>query len=479
MTVLREAFDYEFSRLDPTGAHIDPPHVAVYELLMTKGPDFRPHPGLAEAWDVSRDGLEWRVKLRGGARFHSGAPCDAEAVLRPLEHLRWMAPTGQLWYWDPVDTVRADGEDTLVFTLHHPYARLPSLLWGTHTTIYNEALRAERPDDFGFGVADGTGPFRLVSWSPERIVAERWDGYVGTPARLDGVEWVSILDEQGRLDALKRGDVHVLHGPPLGEVDRLRDDSRFVVHEFPQASTFYLALDWRRGDLGFDDLRVRHAISLAVDRSAVVADALAGRGAPVWGIVPPGDEHYDPEVDRSRVPDPRRAAELLLEARGSEPIECECVVQDDAVFHRVASIVQAQLAEVGVHLALRYLRPFAPFYEACAAGPPSFISKWLWQDAVDAVIGFTSTRCDGFPNWQHASIPELDGAFQAWLRAATDQELHRTASRVQHVAAEQLPYVPLVTPNDVWVNAARLHGFTPHAADLYPRYQEAWLDADG
>ena len=83
--ILREAFDYEFSRLDPTGPHIDPTHVAVYELLMIKGPDFKARPGLAESWEVSPDGLVWRVKLRPGVRFHSGAPCDAPAVVRPLE----------------------------------------------------------------------------------------------------------------------------------------------------------------------------------------------------------------------------------------------------------------------------------------------------------------------------------------------------------------------------------------------------------
>ncbi len=474
--ILREAFDYEFSRLDPTGPHIDPPHVAVYELLMVKDASSRAQPGLASSWEVSPDGLEWSVKIRAGARFHSGAVCDARAVLGPLEHLRWEFPSGQLWYWDPVDSVAAEGEDTLVFRLHYPYERLPSLLWGTHSTIYNEALRAREPEKFGFEFADGTGPFRFESWSPDRISVERFDGYDGPRVRLDGIEWVSILDEQGRLDALERGDVHVLHGPPLGEVDRLREDDRFEVVEFPQASTFYLGLDWSRSDLGFGDLRVRQAISLALDRQALVDAALSGRGLPVWGPVPPGDEFYDPEVDRSRGQDLERATELLREARGSEPITCECVVQDDAAFRRLAPIVQAQLAQIGVRLDVRYVKPFAPFYEACAAGPPSFISKWLWPDAIDAVIGFASTRCDGFPNFQHASIAELDDAFNSWLRAGTDDELRAAASLVQRIAAEQLPYVPLVTPNDVWVHTRRLHGFAPYAADLYPRYGAAWLD---
>ena len=430
--ILREAFDYEFSRLDPTGPHIDPTHVAVYELLMIKGPDFEAKPGLAPAWEVSPDGLEWRVRVRPGVRFHAGAPCDPAAIVLPLEHLRREFPTEDLWYWDPVDSVEAESAHTVLFRLRYPYARLPSLLWGTHSTIYNEALRAREPERFGFGIADGTGPFRLVSWSPERTVVERFADYAGNRPRLDGIEWVSILDEQGRLDALERDDVHVIHGPPLHEVGRLETDPRFTVVEFPQASTFYLGLDWRRSELGFDDVRVRRAISLAVDRSAIVTEALAGHGTPVWGPVPPGDEHYDPAVDRGRSPDVARAVALLRDVRGDEPVSCECVVQDDEVFRRVAPLVQAQLAEIGVRLQLRYVKPFAPFYSACAEGPPAFLSKWLWPDAVDAVIGFASTRCIGFPNWQHSSIPALDAAFDDWLRAGRRGAQGRGEQRSTH-----------------------------------------------
>jgi peptide/nickel transport system substrate-binding protein len=473
--ILREAFDYEFSRLDPTGPHIDPCHVAIYELLMVKGPDWRPHPRLAESWEVAQDRLEWRIRLRPGARFHSGAPCDARAALAPLEHLRHAFGPRQLWYWDPVDRVEAEDERTLLFSLHHPYARLPSLLWGTHTTIYNEALRAAEPERFGFELADGTGPFRLRSWAPDRVVAERYDGYDGPGPALDGIEWHAILDPAERLAALERGDVHVLHGPPMEEIERLREDARFVVAEHPQPSSIYLGLDWRRSDLGFDDVRVREAISLAVDREAIVREVFAGHAAATWGPLPPGDEHYDPGVDLGRSRDVARAAELLRESRGSRPIRCECVVQDDVYIAGLGRLLAAQLAEVGVHLELRLAKPFAPFYDAVAEGPAAFVNKWLWQDPVDAVIGFSSSGCVGDPNWQHASVPALDAAFDEWLRAGTRDELRAAAARVQRIAAAELPYVPLVTPSDVWVHTKRLQGFEPHPADLYPLYDRAQL----
>ncbi len=344
--------------------------------------------------------------------------------------------------------------------------------------MYNEALRAENPDAFGFEIVDGTGPFRCTSWSPDRVTAEPNHDYPGRPSSLEAIEWLSILAEGDRLSALERGDVHVLHGPPLSEVDELEKDDRYEVVEFTQASNLYLALNWQRSDLGFDNRELRQAISLGIDRNEVVSDALSGRGVATYGPVGPCDEFYDPEVDRRGRHDRGEAGRIIRELTGGEPLVFECVVQDDAVIRRMAEVVRRQLAEVGVRLEFRYEKPFAPFYEAVDANPASFISKWLWQDAVDALIGFTSSRYDGSANWQHASVPALDAAFDTWLRAQSRDELAAAASDVQRIAAAELPHIPLVTPNDVWVYTKRLRGFRPYPADLYPRYEEATLDAE-
>ena len=180
--ILREAFDYPFSRLDPLGDHIDPPSVAIYETLLVKGPDWKGHPMLAERWDVSSDGLEWCVTLRPGLRFHSGASCDAAAVLAALEQLRNHAQPGRkLWYWDPVDTARAADECTIVFRLHHPYSRLPALL-GAHTPPCT-TRRSGLATTTGRGGPLPTAPgHSALSRSPEQVVAEAWQGYPGALA---------------------------------------------------------------------------------------------------------------------------------------------------------------------------------------------------------------------------------------------------------------------------------------------------------
>jgi peptide/nickel transport system substrate-binding protein len=492
--LLREGFDYPLSRLDPFGDHIDPPSVALYETIVVKGPDGTVQPGLAESWEISPDGLEWRFRLRPSARFHSGAPCDAQAVLAALDPLRWdhYKPRRQLWYWDPVDTVRAEGDDILVFRLHHPYVRLPSLLWGTHTAIHNQALRAAEPDRFGYELADGTGPFRFARWSQERVVLERWSDYPGSkapflaggPAKLDQIEWTMMLDPAERVGALERGEVDCIHGPNYADVTRLEADPRFRVVRFSQASNAYLALNWKRTDLGFDDVRVRRAVSAAIDRPRLVADALLGYGAPTFGPLSPDGEFYDPVVEQGRGYDPAGAARLLedagwllgddgIRAKDGKRLAFECVIQDDAIHKQVAAGLRDQLRAVGVLLDLQPVLTFKGFYQTVASGPASFINKWLWQDPVDAALGFTASWGIPFPNWQHASVPALDDAYRAWLRAETPEALQAAATRVQLIVADELPYIPLLVPQDVWVHSVRVTGWEPAQAILYPFYHRA------
>ena len=488
---LREAFDYPLSRLDPFADHIDPPSVAVYETLMVKGPDGKPHPGLATSWTISDDGLEWTLRLRHGATFHSGDRCDAKAVVQALEALRYGFHGGQqLWYWDPVDTVQAVGDEIVAFRLHHPYARLPSLLWGTHTAIHNERRRAADPAGSGIDWADGTGPFRFERYSQERVDVSRWEDYPGSEAAflrqtgdpvVQSISWTSMLDPAERVAALENGEVDCLHGPNYSDVARLEEDSRFDVMRFSQASNLYLAPNWEQTEFGFADHRIRQALSLAIDRDRVVREALMGYGAPTVGPISVGGEFYDPAVDTGRTHNPQRAANLLDQAgwlrgaseireRNGIPFSFECVIQDDAIHRQAAEIMRAELRNVGIDMRLRPVLTFKGFYEACRSGPDAFINKWLWQDPVDAALGFTATRGKPDPNWQHASIPALDRAYQSWLLASTNVELLAAAADIQRIAAGQLPYIPIVVPQDVWVRTTKVTNWDPAQSILYPFY---------
>ncbi|HQZ11491.1 MAG TPA: ABC transporter substrate-binding protein [Devosia sp.] len=492
--VLREGFEYQFSAVDPVaGAHIDPVGTAVYETLVAKGVDGETQPSLAESWTVSPDGLEYRFRLREGLRFHSGAPCDARAVAAALERCRWGdVRTRQIQYWDPVAAVSAEDERTVLVRTHYPTTRVMPLLWGTHTTIFNPAMRERLGAAYGCEAADGTGPYRLVEWSVDRVAAERAETYAGTPARfvrnrtrpapIRRIEWITALDPDERMRLLLEGEVDCLHAPPAERLGEL-DSQRFEVLSAPQYCNVYFALNWGRRDLGFFERSVREAISLAIDRPALVRMLLDGHGDVTYGPVPPGSEFYDPASDRAGRHDVGQAERQLdaagfvrgadgIRARNGVVLQFECVVQDDSVLLGAARLVQAQLARVGIALVLEPVVPFAPFYKRLSEGPASFLSKWLWQDPIDALIGFTSSACQPRPNWERASVPELDYAFDRFRQATTREGVQAAASTAQALIARDLPIVPLFTPADIFVRSRAVAGWDPISNNLYPFYQD-------
>jgi ABC-type transport system substrate-binding protein len=490
--VLREGYDYDFSRADPaTGAHVDPSWCALYETVVVADAEGRLGPMLAESWQVDADGLAWRFRIRPDARFQSGDRCDAAAVAAAFNlHGDPAESPVNAFFWTAIEGVRAEGDDVVV-SLRHPFAGLPSLLRSWHSAIHNQGLRERLGDDWGRTTADGTGPFALaVTRLGELQEVRRWDGYPGSvtgwfqnrgPAYLDAVQWVPILEEGERVAELEAGDVDCVQNPSLLDVERLRANPELRVIEFQQSSLAYLALDHETRELGFDDVRVRRAISLAVDRDALVARDLAGHGWPAYGPIPSASSWYAPDVEQLGGFDPE-SAEELLDAAGfpRDPdgvrLRFRALVLEDATLRRAAASLVDMLGRVGVLLELDPVTGFEAFYGALGNHPEAFISKWFWPDPVDAIIGFVSSWSHGGPNWQRASIPAVDRACRAWQQAPDTEALRTAAEEIQVRCAEHLPLVPLFSPATVWAHHRTVHGWRPTPTNLYPFYGDVWLE---
>jgi ABC-type transport system substrate-binding protein len=476
-----ELFEYRFTRLDPVGgAHIDPPSVAVYETLMVKGPDDQPLPGLAASWSVSTDQLTWRLRLRPDARFHSGAVCDAAAVQAALERCRWGdGLTRQIWYWDPVDRVSVEDPTTLDIRLHYPYPRLPTLLWGTHTAICNTRRRAELGEDFGRVEADGTGAYRLVSFAPDQVIAERvrTPGAAATvsPHAPQALRWLSRPAADQRREAVRNGACDIIRAVDPGWLtDANGHGWRYLAQ--PEVSQFYLALNFT-DPLGFRDLDLRRAVEAFIDREALVRVALDGLGDGRRSPGPAGDRFaaaFDPS---SMTPLPAEAALKILDGRA---LRITCVTQDAEPFRRLAAELTRQLGRGGIEIEFRYYQPFEDFYAAADQRPQAIMSKWLWQDAIEAVMGFSRSDCavDGGGNWQSARLPELDATYDRYLRARSAQELDQASRDVQETFMRTLPYIPLCSPSETYAVAAEVEGFNLVPNTLYPLYREVGVVDD-
>lgn len=490
--ILREGYDYDFSRCDPTGAHVDPAWCAVYETVTVSGPDGALGPMLAESWRVDPDRPElWRFRIRPGLSFQSGAACDAAAVAEALRlHGDPVEAPINAFFWRNVAGVRSEGDEVVV-ELHEPSAGMPRLLRSWHSAIHNQAARRAAGDDFGWTTAEGTGPFSFGELVPgSHLEVRRWDGYSGArttwqlntgAAYLDGVRWVPILDDRERAAALERGEVDCIQNASLLDADRLAANPDLEVIEFQQSALVYMGLDHGADEHRFGDVRVRRAFSQAIDRRALVERDLDGHGWPAFSPIPSHSQWYAPEVEGTGDFDPRAAGELLDAAglaAGPDGVrmELETVVVNDATVRRVAETIRGMLADVGVRLELTVIPAFADFYARLNEHPPAFISKWFWPEPVDAIVGFIATwGQDGGPNFQRASDGELDRACRSWELARTESELHDAARAIQLRAAECLPLIPLLAPAAVWAHHRRVRGWRPNRHDLYPLYGDVWL----
>ncbi len=486
---LTEVFEYPFTRLDPVfGDHIDPPSVAVYETLLSKGRTGTPEPGLASSWSVSPDGLCWTLHLREGVTFHSGEPCDAATVAAALEECRWGDGFDrQIWYWDPVDTVTPTSDSTLEFRLHHPCPRLPALLWGSHTAIANPASRRADPAGYGVTRADGTGPFALSSFAEDEVTAVRLRGSAST---ADRIRWLSRPDPEDRRKLLADQDVDVIRDVDPAWVGPEDPDWRLV--SYHENSQFYLALNFQ-DPRGFGRLEFRQALEAFIDRDELVGVALGGRGDARRSPIPYADELASAYDAAAHPPLSIERADQLLDQLGcsrganglraseGHPLLVDCVIQDTPVFRRIAELLAVQLRRAGVQLQPRYHRVFEDFYRACAAGPAAFVSKWLWGDAMEATIGFSRSDCDADSggNWQHARCPRLDAAQDAFRRATTANELVQRSAVVQQVFMEELPYLPLCSPMESYAIRRRVRGYEPVPRTLYPAYDEVRTEGVG
>ena len=490
--VLREAYELPgFSRMDPVdGQWLDPAFSAVYETLVVWTPEHGVEPALASSLSADGEGLSWTLKLPGERHFHSGAACDADAVVRVLNAVRDPVDGVNAELWAPVRAIAAVDATTVRIDLHHPYANLPNALRSYHSAILNPASRREFGKAYGEGIVDATGPFRLTRWESSVVEAQRWDAYPGSNAagayrnhgvaHLDAVRWHSIPEGNARVEALERGDVDCVRALPTSLIDRVADHPDLVVGTAEEAAGYYLAVNFERTDLHFDDLRVRRALSHAIDRRELVKRVFDGHAAPGYGPAGPGYVFYEPAVERTNGFDPALSGRLLDEAglpadADGSRIGCEAMAPDWPEMRLCTSTIAGMLRQVGVELRFSYVDPARFFYDL-GSHPAAFVSRWLWPDQLDAITVFTASSARPAPNWQLATVPELDRAYDTFNRAADVDEMHRAAARAQLLVAEQLPLIPLLTPHAVWAHHKRVRGWQPQGPNLYHAYHDVWID---
>jgi peptide/nickel transport system substrate-binding protein len=302
----------------------------IFDRLVERDARAQPRSGLAESWRVVSDTV-WEFKLRSGVKWHDGRDFTADDVAFTIERAPNVpgSPGGFGGFLRAIQKVEVI--DPLTIRLHtaRPHPLLPTEL-ASVAIISRHAGEGAAPEEYNSGkAAIGTGPYRLVAYrAGDRTELARNDGYFGGAEPWARVNYRFIGNDGGRTAALLAGDVDLIDQVPSTDLARLKRDSRLAVSEIQGLRLIYLAMDRsRRGEVPFvtdndgkplennpfDDLRVRRALSMAINRPALSERIMEGTAQPAGQWLPEGTFGYNPDV-RPVAYDPEGAKKLLAEA---------------------------------------------------------------------------------------------------------------------------------------------------------------------
>ncbi len=342
----------------------------IYEGLVRLDENGHVLPLLASSWTISDDGLTYRFKLQPGVTFHDGTPFDSSIVKFSLDRARAPDSTNaQKQFFEPIDHVETPDPMTAVIKLKHPTGLfLYWLAWGDSVMVAPKSVPTNKTHPIG------TGPFRFKQWvQGDRIVLERNPDYwqKGKP-KLDTITFRFINDPQAQAAALRAGDVDAFPEFSAAELfGEFRKDSRFAT--LIGATPNKLIAGMNNARKPFDDLRVRQAMMMAIDRKQVMEGAYSGLGTPIGSHYAPSDEGY---IDLTGVLpyDPAKAKELLAAAGYANGFTFTMKVPQMSYTTRAAQIMQAMFAEVGVTMKIV---------------PSEFPAKWIEEVFTNADYDMT------------------------------------------------------------------------------------------
>ena len=332
--------------LDPTAgaaAAIDEVVYAnVFEGLTRFGPDGSVQPALARSWEISDDGLTYRFTLAPNVQFHDGSDMNADDVVFSLDRARAEGTTNaQAALFAGIASVVAESPDTVVVTLNAPDgAFLFKMAWGDAVIVAPESAETNATNPIG------TGPFRFVDWvQGDRVELARNAAYWGTPIALDSATFRFITDPNAAYAALMAGDVDAFPNFPAPEtLGQFEADPRFNVIVGSTEGETILAMNNKQSPL--DDIRLREAISHAINRQDIIDGAMFGYGTPIGTHFAPHNPDYIDLTAQSNY-DPERARALLQEA-GLDGVTLRLMLPPPAYARRGGEIIAAQLREIGI-----------------------------------------------------------------------------------------------------------------------------------
>jgi peptide/nickel transport system substrate-binding protein len=403
--------------------------LAIYDTLSAYGADGEVAPYLAESIEPNADATEWTVKLRPDIQFQDGTPLNAEAIKFAFDKNSEAGRVLQEGF-----EVQVVDELTAKFVFVDPFGAFPDNMATQWSWIKSPAAVEQFGDDYSNNPV-GTGPYVFDEWvRDDHLTVVRNENYWRDDvAFLDEIEFRPIIDDAVRKAALEAGDVDAIV-VGSGDIDDFREQDEFRLVE---RSAGVAAIMFNMTKAPFDDLRVRQALSMAIDVPAVIESVFDGVGTPATGPLPRDNPYYH-EVEYPTY-DPDAASALIseYEEETGTQVEFEYLFSDVPLDQELAQLFQSYWEAVGASVTLGPPLPEPDLqsrrgekqYDVAISGIPPVIDPDPW------LVLF---RSDSFLNYGASNSPEIDAAIDA-SRSEVDVDKRAEAyATLQEELAEQL-----------------------------------------
>jgi peptide/nickel transport system substrate-binding protein len=346
-TSITVAIQLEPPNLDPTGGAAQAIDSVLYsnifEGLTRFMADGSVVAGLAQSWDISEDGLTYTFMLHDGVTFHDGTTMDAEDVKFSLDRARSEdSINAQKGLFADIADVTVVDPLTIAVTLSQPNGMfLFNMAWGDAVIVAPESIDTIASNPIG------TGAFTFTDWvQGDRLELTRNESYWGQPAALETATFRFISDPTAAFAAVMAEDVDAFVGFPAPEnLPQFEADPRFQVLVGNTEGETILSMNNKMPP--FDNVLVRQAVSLAIDRQSIIDGAMFGYGTPIGTHFAPHNPDYVDLIANSTY-NPQRARELLAEAGFADGFTTTLKLPPPSYARRGGEIIASQLREVGI-----------------------------------------------------------------------------------------------------------------------------------
>jgi ABC-type transport system substrate-binding protein len=403
----------------------------IYDTLAAFNAEGEAVPYLAESIEPNEDATVWTVKLRDGIKFHDGTDLTSEAITWAFDHA-----TAEGRILEDGFTVEAVDPLTAVFTFVEPYVAFPASMASQWAWVVSPTASQELGDDFR-NQPVGTGPYMFEEWVRDDHITlvRNPDYWRDDVAFVDEVEFRTIPDDAARRAALLAGDVDgIMVGP--ADIASLREESAINLHETVGGVS---AVCFNMGNETLADLRVRQALSMAIDVPAVIDTVYAGVGEPASGPLPHNNPFFH-EVDYPAY-DPDAARQLLEEYQEEtgNSVSFEYLFGNAPIDQELAQLLQAYWQDVGAEVTLG--APLNTGDLQTRRVEHGFDVVSCGMDAVfDPDVWFTLFRSGEYLDYSNNNDPEIDQAINDSRSSLAFEDRAAAYARLQERLAETLPW---------------------------------------